>query len=170
MMNEKVLAALNEQFTRELFSSNLYLAMSSYFSEKNLNGFANWMRVQAKEEMDHAMLIYDYIIQRGAKAVISSIEKPKHEWESTLDVISDTLVHEKYITQSINELNGLAIQEMDYATTNFLQWFIKEQVEEEANVSDLKARLELSNNHHGPLFMLDNELKARVYVPHTITA
>lgn len=169
MINKTVLKALNEQFEKELFSSNLYLSMSVYFSANSLNGFANWMRIQSKEEMDHAMLIFDYILQRGGEAIVPKIEAPEPKWKSTLEVVSETYKHEQFITESINNLYSLANEQKDYATCNFLQWFIKEQVEEEENTSELEARVKLCDANKSGIFMIDNELKSRVHTPIDIT-
>lgn len=169
MMSEKILKLMNEQISKEMFASNLYLSMSAYFSDLNLAGFANWMRIQTKEENDHAMLIYDHLIERGAKVKILSVDTPQQTWKSPLEAISAAYEHEKYVTESIHKINTVALEEKDYPTTNFLQWFIKEQVEEEANTSELQGRLELAEKSPGAIFMIDSELKSRVYNPIDIT-
>ncbi len=165
MMKQVIQDALNAQINREMYSSNLYLAMSAYYASTNLNGFANWMRIQAQEEMDHAMKFYDYMIDRGAKVVIDKIEAPKLEWESPLDAFEASFKHEQFISENINKLADLAIKENDHATNNLIQWFVNEQVEEEANVDEIVSRMKMLGNFGGGLFMIDNELKQRVYSP-----
>ncbi len=168
MINQIVLKALNEQFEKEFYSSNLYLSMAAYFSANSLNGFANWMRIQAKEEMDHAMLIFDYILQRGGEVIVPKINEPEHKWDSILEVITATYKHEQFVTESIHNLYSLATEHKDFATCNFLQWFIKEQVEEEENTSELEARVKLCDNNKSYIFLIDTELKSRVYTPVSI--
>jgi len=166
-MNNKVVKALNEQINAELYSSYLYLSMSAFFSDINLNGFANWMRAQAQEELFHAMKFFDYVNERGGRIELKNIEQPKKEWKSILEVIEETLAHEKHVTALINNLVDLAISEKDHATNNMLQWFVAEQVEEEASVSDLLGQVKIAENHKGAIFMIDKELKTRVFTPPT---
>ena len=165
MLSNRMEEELNKQIIRELFSSNLYLSMSSYFESINLRGFANWMRVQAQEEFAHTMKIYEYILDRGGRSIIGAIEAPKNEWNDVIDIYSDVLGHERKITASINNLVKVAREENDFATENFLQWFISEQVEEEANVSDVLEQLKMIDGKGAGIFMLDRELKLRVFVP-----
>lgn len=161
MMKEKVQDAINHQITKEMFSSNLYLAMSAYYHSINLNGFAHWMRLQAQEEMTHALKFFDYMINRGANVEIGAIAEPKMKWDNPLVTFEEALEHEQMITASINKLAEIAYDEKDYATSSFLQWFIDEQVEEEATTSEIVERLKMSEGAKGPLFMLDTELKQR---------
>lgn len=165
MFTKRMEEALNQQIVREMYSSNLYLAMSSYYHSLNLNGFANWMRIQAQEEMMHAMKFFDYIINRGGKALVGEIKKTPSEWSSPLAAFENAYEHEKLITQSINELADVADQEKDYATKNLLNWFIDEQVEEEANTSEIVDRLRLIADSKSGLFIMDTELKTRTLTP-----
>ena len=164
-MNNKVVKALNEQINAEMYSSYLYLSMSAFFADMNLNGFANWMRVQAQEELSHAMKFFDYVNERGGRIELGAIEKPKKEWKDVLEVVEETLAHEKLVTSLINKLVDLAISEKDHATNNMLQWFVAEQVEEEASVSDLLGQVKMADNYKGAIFMIDKELKTRVFTP-----
>jgi ferritin len=161
MIKKIILDAINNQIQKEIYSSNLYLSMSAYFQDANMNGFANWMRMQSSEEMTHAMKFFDYTLDRGERPIISQIPQPKSDWESAVDVFSDSYKHEQSISESINQLADLAIKEADHATHNFLQWFIQEQVEEEAQVSEILSRLKLAGDSPGGLFILDNEMLQR---------
>ena len=163
-MSNKVLEkALNEQLNAEMYSAYLYLSMSAYFSDIGLDGFANWMRVQAKEEQFHAMKFYDYINERGGRVLLTAIEAPKTEWDSPLACIEAVLEHEKHVTSLVNNLVNLAIDERDHATNIFLQWFVTEQVEEEDNVNAVLNKLRLLNGEGNGMFILDKELSNRVF-------
>ena len=157
--------ALNTQIAKEMYSSNLYLSMAGYYYTLNLNGFANWMRVQAQEEMVHALKLYDYLAARGGHAKISNIDEPPSQWASPMAAFEASFEHEKMVTNSINSLADLAIKEGDHATSILLQWFVTEQVEEEANVNDVLERLKMMGDFKGGLFMVDGELKQRRFVP-----
>ena len=161
MISEKMQEALNGQLNAELYSSYLYLAMSAYFQDINLGGFANWMRVQAQEELQHAMKFLDFINERGGKVVLTQVDGPKVEWGSALEAFQEAHQHECKITGLINGLVDLALGERDHAANAFLQWFVTEQVEEEASVQEISARLKLVGERGGALFMLDNELGKR---------
>ena len=163
MIKGKIQEALTSQLNAELFSSYLYLSMSAFFESINLKGFANWMRVQAQEELVHAMKFYDFIIERGGKVVLSSIESPPTEWASPLAVFEHAYQHEQKVTGLINTLVDLAIAEQDHATNNFLQWFVAEQVEEEASADEVVQKIKLMGDASGGLFMLDRELAQRVF-------
>ena len=165
MINEKIEKALNAQVNKEFFSSYLYLSMSSYFESKNLTGMAAWMKIQADEEHLHASKFYAYVIQKGGRAILTSIETPKSDWKSPLDAYEDTYTHEKFITASIDELVNLSLDVKDHATNNFLQWFVTEQVEEESTANDIINKIKLVGNDGNGLFMLDKELGARVLNP-----
>lgn len=165
MLTKRMEEELNDQIVREMFSSNLYLSMSSYFESISLRGFANWMRIQAQEEFAHTMKFYEYILDRGGRAIIGQIEAPRNQWENVQDVYSEVLDHERAVTASINNLVKIAREENDFATENFLQWYIAEQVEEEANVSDVLEQLKMIDGKGAGLFILDRELKQRVFVP-----
>ena len=161
MIKEKILKILNKQINEEFYSSYLYLSMSNYFSLVNLNGFAKWMRVQSQEEYAHAMKIYDYILQRDGKVTLSKIETPKAVWKSPLEIFQETLEHEKYISTCVDNIVNLAIQEKDHATTQFFQWFVSEQVEEEANTINIVEKMKMVGDNKNGIFMLDRELGQR---------
>jgi ferritin len=165
MIKKTVEEAINKQITREMYSANLYLSMASYYHSINLNGFANWMRVQFKEEMDHAMKFFDYIVSRGGVPQIGTIDQAPVKWDSPLATFEMAYEHEQKVTNWINELADIALSEHDHATSIFLQWFITEQIEEEANTSEITEKLKLMGDAKGGLFMLDSELKQRQYVP-----
>ncbi|MBW2651990.1 MAG: ferritin [Deltaproteobacteria bacterium] len=169
MIKEKIQDALNEQINAELYSSYLYLSMSAYFESINLKGFASWMRVQTQEELVHAMKFYDYLIERGGKVVLSSIESPPTEWPSPLAIFENAYQHEQKVTGLINELVDLAIAEKDHATNIILQWFVSEQVEEEASADEVVQKIKLMGDARGGIFMLDRELAQRVFTPPTAT-
>lgn len=164
MFSKKVEKALNDQINAEFFSAYLYLSMSAYLSDISLVGFANWTRAQYEEEKFHAIKMYDFVLERGGKVKLKEIESPKHKWKDIIDVFEDILEHEQKITRSINDLISLAIDERDHATVNFLQWFIDEQVEEEASVSELLAQLKLVGGNGSGLFMLDREAAQRKFI------
>ncbi len=167
MISKKMENAINLQINEELFSSYLYLSMSTYFEGMSLSGFANWMRIQAQEEQFHAMKFFDYVHERGGKVELLAIEKPANDWESILAIFEETLKHEEHITSKINELVSIAKGENDYASQNFLQWYVDEQVEEEATASEIVEQIKfLGDNKHG-ILMLDREFKTRVYTPPT---
>jgi ferritin len=164
MIKQSVQDAINSQIAKEMYSSNLYLSMASFYSGMNLNGFANWMRVQAQEELFHAMKFFDYLLERGGSVVIANIDAPPVTWKSALDAFEFAYHHEQTVTESINNLASLAIKESDHATNILLQWFITEQVEEESTASDVVERLKMLGDFKGGLLMMDGELKTRVFV------
>ena len=157
--------SLNEQVNAEFYSAYLYLSMAAYFKEENLDGFANWMTVQAQEERDHAMKLFDYIIRRGAKVTLTSIDEPQTEWDSPLAAFEHVLKHERYVTSLINNLVDLSIEQKDHATNNFLQWYVNELVEEEENAMDNLGKLKLADGNPQVLYSLNEELATRVYTP-----
>jgi ferritin len=165
MLKKTVETALNKQVNAELWSSYLYLAMEAHFRSINLNGFANWMRLQAQEELMHAMKIYDYIDERDGNITLTAIAAPKGTWKTPLDVFQNTLKHERKVTSLINNLTALAEKEKDYATKNFLEWFVDEQVEEESTASNIVEQIKLAGKSSGALFILDRELAQRVASP-----
>ena len=142
-MNEKVSALLNEQVNKEFYSAYLYLDMANFYTQKGLNGFANWYEIQAKEEQDHAMLMYQYLQNNGEKVTLEAIAKPDKKFETLMDPLTAGLEHEKYVTSLINNIYAAAVEVNDYRTTQFLDWFIKEQGEEEKNSMDLITKMEL---------------------------
>ncbi|KUJ99707.1 MAG: Ferritin-like protein [Thermococcales archaeon 44_46] len=161
MLSEKMLKALNEQLNKELYSAYLYFAMAAYFDDLNLEGFANWMKAQAEEEMGHALRFYNYIYDRNGRVELSEIPKPPKEWESPIDAFEAAYEHEKFISKSIHELAALAEEEKDYPTRAFLEWFINEQIEEEASVKKILDKLKFAKDSPQIIFMLDTELAAR---------
>jgi ferritin len=162
MLHKKMTQALNEQVNREMYSAYLYMAMSAHSAKIGLKGFANWFMVQYHEEMFHAMKLYEYVQRQGEDVVLQAVAQPPAEFESPLDMFTKTLVHEQYITKSINELMELAISKKDHATQIFLEWYIIEQVEEEENDNDIIAQLKLIGDNPHALLMLDRELATRV--------
>ena len=165
MIKEKIQDALNKQLNAELYSSYLYLSMAAYFESVSLKGFANWMRVQAQEELFHAMKFYDYIHERGGRVAMTSISAPLTQWDSPLAAFKQVYQHEQKVTGLINNLVTLAIAETDHATNNFLQWFVAEQVEEESSADEIVQKLRLLGEDRSGLFMLDQELGQRVFIP-----
>ncbi|MGD8237137.1 MAG: ferritin [Armatimonadota bacterium] len=165
MIDPKMQDAINGQINAELYSSYLYLAMSAYFEDKSLGGFANWMRVQAQEEDMHAMKLYTYLAERGGRVLLKAIEEPPSEWDSPLAVFEATYEHEQKVTSLINALVDLARELSDHATESFLRWFVDEQVEEEQSADDIVQKLRLMEGFKGGLFMLDRELGQRVFTP-----
>jgi ferritin len=161
MISKTLETALSRQVNRELYSAYLYLAMSSYFETVSLKGFAKWMRLQAKEERMHAMKLYDYVVARGGKVTLEDIEAPKAKWASAGKVFEDTYAHEQKVTGMINGLVDLAIKEKDHATFEMLQWFVKEQVEEEEHSLDILNQIKIVGDVPGHLFYLDHHLGKR---------
>ncbi|MGD2095768.1 MAG: ferritin [Phycisphaerales bacterium] len=165
MISQKMEEALNEQVNAEMYSAYMYLSMEAYFKSHNLNGLASWMRAQAQEEMTHAMKIYDFINERGGKVTLKAIEGPPTEWKSPLAVFEAVYAHEQKVTGLINGLVDLAIKEKDHATNTFLQWFVNEQVEEEASADEVVQQLKMMKDAPGGMFMLNRELGQRVFTP-----
>jgi ferritin len=163
MLSDRMQAALNDQINAEIFSSYLYLAMAAYFQESSLSGFAQWMKVQALEELTHAMKFYTFVNDRGGRVLLTSIAGPPTEWASPLAVFQEALGHEQKVTGMINHLVDLAMEAKDHATDTFLQWFVTEQVEEEASANEVVQKLKLMGEAQGGLFMLDQELGQRVF-------
>jgi ferritin len=163
MLSDRIQAAINEQLNWELYSSYLYGSMSAYFQSINLKGFANWMRVQALEELTHAGKFFDFINDRGGRVLLQAVQGPPAEWASPQAAFEDALGHEQKVTGRINDLANLALEERDHATNIFLQWFVTEQVEEEASVGDVLNDLILSGDDPGRLFMIDRELAQRTF-------
>lgn len=167
MLSPKMEAALNQQVTAEFYSAYFYLSMSAYCESASLTGCAKWMRSQAQEELYHGMKIYDYINERGGRAIMGAIEQPQSEWDSVQSVFDNVLAHEQKVTGLINNLMNLAQDERDHAATSFLQWFIEEQVEEEASVGAVVDKLKMIGKDGNGLFVLDRELGQRVFTPPT---
>ncbi len=165
MIDHKMQDALNKQINAEIYSSYLYLSMAAYYQDLNLPGFANWMRVQVQEENFHAMKFFDALAERGGRVLLDVIAAPPTEWASPLDVFEYTYKHEQLVTSLINNLVDLSVELKDHAANNLLQWFVAEQVEEEANADGIVKKLKLMGDAPGGLFMIDQELAARVFVP-----
>jgi ferritin len=162
MIHKKMAQAINEQINREMYSAYLYMSMSAYSNKVGLKGFANWFMVQYHEEMFHAMKLYEYLQRQGEEIKLEAIKAPPTEFSSQLDLFTQTLTHEQYITSSLNELMDLAISKKDHATKIFLEWYITEQVEEEENDNDIITELKLIGDDPHALLMLDRELAARI--------
>lgn len=165
MASQRVLDALNNQLQMEFFSEYFYISMEAYFADNNLDGFANFFNVQAREERDHAYKIFNYIGRAGGKVVLQGIEQPKINFESPLDVFESALEHERLISNSIHDLVDLAISEKDHTTSSFLRWFIDEQSEEEESMEKIVRKLRLLKNDPAGLLIIDQELAQRAYVP-----
>ena len=161
MISEKMLDAFNEQIKKELYSSYLYLSMSAHFEAVSLPGFAKWTRLQAKEELGHALRIFDHINDRDGRVVLQPLEGPPVEWGAPLEIYQAILEHEQKVTASINALYALALKENDYASQVMLHWFINEQVEEEKNASLVIDQLRLAEDHKGVLIALDRHVGKR---------
>lgn len=168
MLTKKMQDALNAQINAELSSAYIYMAMAAYFESKDVPGFANWMEVQTKEELSHAQLFYTYIYERDGRVELSAIEGPPKDWKSLVDAFQGAYKHEQYITKRIHDLVALARKEKDAATENFLQWFVKEQVEEEANAKAIIQQLKLVGDYGPGILMLDRELATRMFTPPVI--
>lgn len=161
MLKDKVEKALNAQMNFELSSSYLYLSMAAYFESENFNGFAQWMKVQSGEEYRHAMKIYAYINQRNGRVNLMKIDAPKSEWKDATEIFSETLTHEQKVTAAIDKLVELSETEKDHATNAFLQWYVTEQVEEEATATNILNKIKLVGDNRNGLFFLDRELGMR---------
>ena len=167
MIDKKMEEALNNQIKEELYSMYIYMAMSAYLEDMGLKGMARWMLAQSQEEYEHAMKIYQYIYARGGRVRFLSIGEPPNDYDGVLDVFKKAYEHEQYITGKINELMDLAHELRDYATIDFLQWFVDEQVEEEESTGDIVRELEMIGDSKNALFMLDKELggKRQPFLP-----
>jgi ferritin len=160
-MHKELEKALNDQIKNELYAAYLYLSMSAYFKDENLEGFAYWMRMQREEEIAHAMKIFDFVQDRDGRIDLQALDKPPADFGSPLAVMEEALGHEQKVTQRINELYELAVKHKDYPTQTLLQWFVTEQVEEEATAKQLVDQLKLVGDNSAALLMLDRELGAR---------
>jgi ferritin len=161
MLSKKIENAINKQINAELWSAYLYLSMSAHFESINLGGFANWMRVQAQEELGHAMKFYHHVIERRGRVTVAAIAAPSISWKSPLNAFEDAFKHEQKVTGMINDLANMAVGEKDHATANMLQWFIDEQVEEESSTDAIVQKLKMIGTNTGGLYMLDHELAQR---------
>lgn len=165
MLSDKLLTGLNEQMNFEFESANIYLAMAAYCSAESYDGFANFFLVQAEEERFHAMKIYNFINDRGKRALITGYESPSNEFNSLRHVFEEAYLHEQKVTKRIYNLSDIAMDEREHATIQFLKWFIDEQVEEEAMFDTIISKLRRIENDSNALFMLDEEFSKRTFVP-----
>ncbi|OUN23929.1 ferritin [Flavonifractor sp. An82] len=163
MLDQKVAALLNEQVNKEFYSAYLYLDFSIYYDDIGLDGFSNWYRIQAQEERDHAMLFLQYLQNNGCKVTLDAIQKPDKELKDKLEVLEFGLEHEQYVTSLINTIYEAAQNAKDFRTTQFLDWFVKEQGEEEKNAEDMIKKMKLFGDDAKGLYMLNTEMAARVY-------
>ena len=160
-MDKKVYEAMNDQIKHELYSAYFYLSMSAHCDAENLSGFGNWLRLQAKEELEHAMKFYDFLLDRGEKVALLAIEQPPLKFNSLKEIFTQVYEHEQKVTALINAIYAKAIEANDYASQTFLHWFIDEQVEEEKNSSEILAMVERAESNVGVLFQLDRKLAER---------
>ncbi|NLK50533.1 MAG: ferritin [Candidatus Cloacimonetes bacterium] len=165
MISKKMEKAINEQINRELFSEYLYLSMQAWFAGENLDGMASWMAAQSQEERFHAMKFFDYLMDRGGTVKLMALEQPEVDFKTPLNAFTEAYKHEQFITQSIHDLLDLAIKEKDHPTQSFLQWFVDEQVEEEATADKIVQRLKMAGNSMSIIFMMDRELGEREFDP-----
>ena len=168
MISEKISQLLNTQINKEFYSAYLYLSFADFFEEKNLKGFANWYQVQAQEERDHAMLFLKYLQNNDVAVTLDAIEKPQDTQPDTSAVLEAALKHEQYVTGLIHSIYGAAYEEKDFRTMQFLDWFVKEQGEEETNATDLIKKMQLFGSDAKGLYLLDQELGARAYTAPTL--
>lgn len=165
MLNDKMQKVLNEHLNYEIYSSYLYLSMAAYFESIDLKGFANWMRIQVQEELAHVTKFYDYILERDGKVLLAAIDGPPSSWDSPVAAFVETLEHEQGVTARISSIVKAALEENDFATHTFLQWFITEQVEEEATARDVLQKVKMVGDSGDGLFLIDRELGQRVFTP-----
>ncbi|WP_456329618.1 ferritin [Archaeoglobus sp.] len=164
-ISEKMVEALNRQINAEIYSAYLYLSMAAYFDSIGLKGFSNWMRVQWQEELTHAMKMFDFISERGGRVRLYAVDEPPSNWNSPLAAFEQVYEHEVNVTKRIHELVELAMNEKDFATYNFLQWYVAEQVEEEASSLEIVEKLRLIGEDNRGLLFLDKELSLRQFTP-----
>ena len=162
-MDKRVHELLNQQINKEFYSAYLYLDFSNSFKRRGLDGFANWYLIQAQEERDHAMLFYQYLQNENETVTLDAIAKPDKEFNADIDVLHAGLEHEKYVTSLINDIYAAAYDVKDFRAMQFLDWFVKEQGEEETNATDMITKMELFGSDPRSLYMLNQELAARVY-------
>lgn len=169
MLDTKVSKLINEQINKELYSAYLYLDFSIYYDEEGLDGFSNWYKIQAQEERDHAMLMLEYLQNNGEKVTLEAVDKPDKEFDSLIEPLKAGLEHERYVTGLINDIYDAAYSVKDFRTMQFLDWFVKEQCEEEKTAEDMIKKMELFGNDSKGLYMLDSEFAARVYTAPSLT-
>ncbi|WMC92736.1 ferritin [Kineothrix sp. MB12-C1] len=169
MLNKEIAAKITDQINYELFSAYLYLDISNYYADNNLNGFANWFKIQAQEERDHAMLFMDYMLNNGEKIQLKDIKAPNKTYSDFREPTVAAFEHELKVTERIHEIYGLAHEQKDYRTMQFLNWFVQEQNEEEKNAEENIKKYDLFGTDAKGLYLLDSELAARVYSPPSLT-
>lgn len=169
MLSKKVKDLLNAQVNAEFYSAYLYLDFSNYYKDEGLDGYSNWYYIQAQEERDHAMLFIQYLQQNGESVVLEAIDKPDLKYKKFIDPLNEGAKHERHVTSLINTIYEAAHKDKDYRTMQFLDWFVKEQAEEEENADDNVKKFELFGNDAKGLYMLDSELKGRVYTAPSLT-
>jgi ferritin len=167
MLSKKMETAFNDQIAAEFYSAHLYLAMAAYLADSDLPGFANWMRIQYQEEVFHGMKMFDFVIERDGRALVKSWEEPQAQWKDPIDVFTEVYKHEQKVTSLIHNLVDIALEEKDHATYSFLQWFVDEQVEEEAAAKGILQQLKMLGDSKSGLFQVDRELGSRVFTPPT---
>ncbi|PLY03958.1 MAG: ferritin [Desulfuromonas sp.] len=165
MLNEKLVAAINDQIQFEYYSAFVYKAMQAYFEDEDLPGMANWMNIQFQEEMAHAEKMFNFVCDAGARVELKALDAPNNEYSSPLEVFEESLSHERQVTARINNLMDLAQQEKNHAAQIFLQWFVTEQVEEEASVNLIITKLKRIKDDGRGLMMIDQELASRTFTP-----
>ncbi|MDF2886094.1 MAG: Ferritin Dps family protein [Lacrimispora sp.] len=168
MLNKEIVAKINKQINFELYSAYVYLDISNYYADKNLNGFANWFKIQTQEERDHAMLFMDYLLQNGEKIVLTDIKGPAFNFIDFRQPAVEAYEHEIKVTAAIHDIYGAAYELKDFRTMQFLDWFVKEQSEEEKNTDEIIKRYDLFGTDAKGLYLIDSELAARVYTPATL--
>ena len=161
MISKTMQDAISEQINKELYSSYLYLSMAAYFENKNMGGFAHWMRVQEGEEREHAMKFFNFLLERGGTVSLKAIDAPPATWKSDFELFKEVAAHEAKVTGLINALYELALKEKDYPAQVLLQWYINEQVEEEKNAAEIVSRLEMIERHETAVLQLDHQLSKR---------
>ncbi len=165
MISKKMTKELNKRINEELYSAYLYLSMAGHSEDTGLKGFANWFGIQVQEEIAHAQKFHRYVVDQGEKVALEAIAKPLSEFKSPLDLFEKTLEHEKLVTNNINNVLELAKKENDNATAIMLQWFVTEQIEEEASANEIIQQLKLIGKDGGGLFMMDKQLATRTFTP-----
>lgn len=165
MVSEKIVTLVNEQITKEQYAAQLYLSMSAWFYAQDLEGIGNYFRVQSKEELMHADKMFDYVNDIGGQIILNEVPKPPHEFNNAQEIFEKALDHERLVTKSIFNIVKAANDESDFATTSFLQWFINEQVEEESSASLLVSKIKMVKDNPSALYLFDQELAQRVFVP-----
>ena len=169
MLDKKVAELINTQVNKEFYSAYLYLEFSNYYADAGLDGFENWYKIQAQEERDHALLFYQYLHNNDIKVTFEAIDKPDCDLKNNMDPLKAGLKHEQYVTSLINNIYAEAFKDQDFRTMQLLDWFVKEQGEEEKNASDMITKMELYGTDAKGLYMLNNELKARTYAAPSLT-